>query len=85
MTAKEKAEQLIYMINIPVSCKVGHKMSIPISLHNEQKKAFALIVISEITQSLINYGNDTNELQNMDGELRWWDNVKSEIENYEPI
>ncbi len=44
-------------------------------------KELALKVVDEIIDALETYDeiNDTYELQNMDGDFRYWDKVKHEI------
>jgi hypothetical protein len=44
-------------------------------------KQASLIAIDEIVKALEEYGGQTMELQNMDREIAWWDNVKQEINN----
>lgn len=42
-------------------------------------KQLALIAVEEIKKALIDYAEDVFELQNMDSELRYWDEVEVEI------
>ena len=40
---------------------------------------FSTVCVGFIEQALINYGRDNMELQNMDRELNYWNEVKLEI------
>lgn len=69
MTTKEKAFEL--------TNKVSYEMEqIPYSFC----KCLAVFTVKEIKEALRMYGDETSELQNMDSEFRWWDNVIKEIE-----
>jgi len=47
----------------------------------DQAKYCALIAVDEIEQALTDYGRgDSLQLQNMDSEFRFWEQVKTEIE-----
>jgi hypothetical protein len=68
MTPKEKAENLIdkmYSIS-------GHKWF---------SKGYALICIDEIESALTDYGKESMELQNMDSEFRYWDDVRNAVKS----
>jgi hypothetical protein len=70
MTPKEKAKELISKYEFfDVD---GRYLCDP--------KQCALIAVSEIENELTDYGRRMDELQNMDGEWRFWDKVKEEIE-----
>ena len=43
-------------------------------------KCLAVFTVKEIKEALRMYGDETYELQNIDSEFRWWDNVVKEIE-----
>jgi hypothetical protein len=69
MTPQEKAKELVEWVMHYGASK-------------EFAKLFALQVVKEIDHALTEYDNRNNtyELQNMDGDFRWWDIVKQEIE-----
>jgi hypothetical protein len=71
MKAKEKAVELVnkYLSGITLN---------PFSAH-VQAIDCALIAVDEIEKALTEYGEDSNELQNMDSEFRWWEEVKLEL------
>jgi hypothetical protein len=72
MTPQEKAEELV---NKFYWCETIHNTSIIDS------KQYALIAVDEIEQALTDYGRgDSLQLQNMDSEFRFWEQVKTEIE-----
>lgn len=67
---KEKAKELVdYFIN-----DVG-------VISNRQAKQCALKVVEFAEKQLIEYGNQTFELQNMDATFRDLDTLKTEIQN----
>jgi hypothetical protein len=67
MTPKEKAEQ---MFNDMKGFRVKH-------IHSKKCATKAVI---EVILALEEYGKSTDELQNMESEFRWWQEVKKEIE-----
>lgn len=67
MTAKEKATELRFRY-----WKDG-------DLSPKQAKQCAIIAVSEIIEAFVQYGYDSNELQNMDREINWWLDVKNEL------
>ena len=71
MTPKEKARELFDKYQIAGS-----------QWYVDTTKNYALIAIDEIIDALEKYDdrNDTYELQNMDGDFRYWEQVKQEIE-----
>lgn len=71
MTPKEKAHELFDKYQIAGS-----------QWYVDTTKNYALIAVDEIIDALEKYDdrNDTYELQNMDGDFRYWDKVKQEIE-----
>jgi len=72
MTPKEKAEELY--------CKYDSLFKAPFKKH-QQLKECALIAVDEIEQALTDYGRGNSlQLQNMDSEFRFWEQVKKEIE-----
>ena len=73
MTPKEKAEELY--------CKYDSLFKAPFKKH-QQLKDCCLIAVDEIEEALTDYGRgDSLQLQNMDSEFRFWEQVKQEIEN----
>ena len=79
MTPKAKAENLIEKF-IPNT-----------RIWNDEKKVWedciesakrgALITVDEIINSLENYGKESDELQNMENDFRYWQEVKQELLN----
>jgi hypothetical protein len=69
MTPKEKAENLI------------DKMY-SISGHQRFSRGYALICIDEIESALTDYGKESMELQNMDSEFRYWDDVRNAVKSF---
>lgn len=69
MTPKEKAVSITGNI-------FNNVEQLPYSLC----KQIAQIAVDEIETALYEYGQETNELQNMDSEFRFWAKVKKEIE-----
>ena len=47
----------------------------------ESAKRCALITVDEIINSLENYGKESDELQNMENDFRYWQDVKRELLN----
>ena len=45
----------------------------------ESAKRCALITVDEIINSLENYGKESDELQNMENDFRYWQEVKKEL------
>ncbi|MDD4972472.1 MAG: hypothetical protein PHT07_23830 [Paludibacter sp.] len=80
LTPKAKAKELIEKFNDLASDIFDHDYDKEKYLQN--RKSCALIVWNEIVDELIDYGEESDELQNMDLTLRWWSDVKIEIENY---
>jgi len=78
MTPKQKAKQLIdrYVDIMPcLQIQTGN-------LIIEHAKKCALICVQEIELSLIDYGRESMELQNMDSEFRFFSEVKAEINSF---
>jgi hypothetical protein len=76
MTPKEKAEELFnkYCIYLRAGLLYDEEA-------REDAKQCALIAIDEIEKALTDYGRgDSLQLQNMDSEFRFWEQVKQEIE-----
>ena len=45
----------------------------------EEAKQCALIAVDEIINSLENYGKESDELQNMENDFRYWQEVREEL------
>ncbi len=75
MTPKENAKELFEKyFNIIDN-------SHPLTDINISAKQCALIAVDEIEKALTDYGSgDSLQLQNMDSEFRYWEQVKNEIE-----
>lgn len=69
MTPKQKAEELIRLFSS--NCRECSG--------DDKARELALLCVGEIEQALIEYGRETDELQNMDSEFRWWDKVTAEL------
>jgi hypothetical protein len=79
MTPQEKAKELLEKMNVIHYLKGN---GLPVSMHKSQVKKCALIAVDEIEEALTDYGRGYSfQLQNMDSEFRFWENVKQEIEN----
>lgn len=82
MKAKEKALEIYNKMDWFTNGYVGSSM-LSNTEFDDQKikntKAASMVVMSEIKSALISYGEDSYELQNMDLELRWWDEVENEL------
>lgn len=84
MTPKEKANELFEQFGMYVNGYVGSSMLSNFEFPDvllERQKEITIKVIDTIMKSLQEYGNDTHELQNMDAEMRYWNQVKEEIKN----
>ncbi len=72
MTPKEQAEQLTnkFLLSTPITCDI------------EDAKICALLAVDGIIDALSEYDNRNNtyELQNMDRDFNYWQQVKQEIE-----
>jgi len=84
LTPKVKAKELIEKFRKYVDSDVDGEKGFEFSKKRQTRNAkkCALITWSEIVDELIDYGETTDELQNMDSVFRWWADVKTEIENY---
>ena len=75
LTPKEKAEKLVYFYQnllTPLSEKKD-------DFFFSRCKKCALIAVDEIINSLENYGKESDELQNMENDFRYWQEVKQEL------
>jgi hypothetical protein len=79
MTAKEKAEELYSKYYN----RIEHALSEDVSgFEKDIVKHLVVIAVTEIEQALTDYGRgDSFQLQNMDSEFRFWEQVKQEIQN----
>jgi len=74
MTPKEKAEDLIQKM-------IDTNDIISDFIYDSSAKLCAWIAVNEIEKALTDYGSgDSFQLQNMDSEFRYWEQVKNEIE-----
>ena len=62
--------------------EIVEKMAVPTAIFkiNNQSKRNTKVCIDLIIQSLEDYGRGSDELQNMENEFRYWQEVKKEIE-----
>ena len=77
LTPKEKAEKLVYFYQnllTPLSEKKD-------DFFFSRCKKCALIAVDEIINSLENYGKESDELQNMENDFRYWQEVRQELLN----
>ena len=75
LTPKQKAEELVYFYQnllTPLSEKKD-------DFFFSRCKKCALIAVDEIINSLENYGKESDELQNMENDFRYWQEVKQEL------
>lgn len=81
MTPKEKAIDLFKSFyQIIFEMDMGKYLDQDTGRYSATKKA-AVKAIEEIEQSLTQYGDGSYELQNMDSDFRYWEEVKQEINN----
>ena len=74
MTPKEKAKELVDRYKEQMIENEAYFV-------NSGARHCALIAIDEIEEALTDYGRgDSLQLQNMDSEFRFWEQVKQEIE-----
>ena len=69
MTPKEKAKELVEKFS---DLEDGE-------MYIGKAKQCALIAVDEIINSLENYGKASDELQNMENDFRYWQEVKQEL------
>ena len=75
MTPKEKAKELVdkYWIYLRAGLLYDEEAK-------DDAKHCALTAVAEIEEALADYGRgDSLQLQNMDSEFRFWEQVKTEI------
>ena len=68
LTPKQKAKELFDKYQIAGS-----------QWYVETTKKYTLIAVDEIINSLENYGKESDELQNMENDFRYWQEVKQEL------
>lgn len=73
MTAKEKANRLVSLFEEQQEYYDANQCS-------RIAKQCALIAVDEILAALTDYGEENDELQNMESDFRFYEKVKSEIE-----
>ncbi len=73
LTPKEKAKELVQRYIDEAYQEDENNLYTPIA------KQCALIAIDEIIKSLENYGKESDELQNMENDFRYWQEVKEEL------
>ena len=69
LTPKEKAKELVEKFS---DLEDGE-------MYIGKAKQCALIAVYEIINSLENYGKESDELQNMENDFRYWQEVKEEL------
>ena len=70
LTPKQKAKELFDKYQIAGS-----------QWYVETTKKYTLIAVDEIINSLENYGKESDELQNMENDFRYWQEVRQELLN----
>ena len=68
LTPKQKAKELFDKYQIAGS-----------QWYVETTKKYTLIAVDEIINSLENYGKESDELQNMENDFRYWQEVRQEL------
>ena len=78
LTPKQKAEELVnkYIPHIAGADRYNSTLGI---YDKEISKQCALIAVDEIINSLENYGKESDELQNMENNFRYWQEVRQEL------
>jgi hypothetical protein len=90
MIPKEKADSLItqFVEIIGGNCEYTSSCTSPVCKWNDktvcyktikQAKECAVVAIGQAESALIEYGHNTDELQNMDRTLNWYDQVENEL------
>ena len=69
LTPKEKAKELVEKFS---DLEDGE-------MYIGKAKQCALITVDEIINSLENYGKESDELQNMENDFRYWQEVKEDL------
>lgn len=85
MTPKEKAKELVesFYDTTPNEAWMNEPLCLASKYSaKEQAKQCALIAVAVAEKALFDYGSgDSFQLQNMESEWRFWDEVKQEIQN----
>lgn len=76
LTPKEKAKELYTLFSKHAKYWDCYNDS---PLEIDHTKQCVLIAIDEIIKSLENYGKESDELQNMENDFRYWQEVKEEL------
>ena len=78
LTPKQKAKELVnkYIPHIAGADRYNSTLGI---YDKHISKQCALIAVDEIINSLENYGKESDELQNMENDFRYWQEVKEEL------
>ena len=76
LTPKEKAKELYTLFSKHAKYWDCYNDS---PLEIDHTKQCALIAIDEIIKSLENYGKESDKLQNMENDFRYWQEVKKEL------
>lgn len=74
MTDKEKAEEIVNLVAAEISFNGQTRAET-----YEDAKNIALICVNQIVEALEDFGRESDELQNMESNFRFWDSVKSKI------
>ena len=74
MNTNQKSEELIGKYNLLVPIEFG-------GMDKNLAIQCALIAVDEIINSLENYGKESDELQNMENDFRYWQEVRQELLN----
>lgn len=77
MMPKAKAENLIEKF-IP-NTRIWNEEKKVLEDCIESAKRCAFIAVDEIINSLENYGKESDELQNMENDFRYWQEVRQEL------
>ena len=77
MTPKAKAENLIEKFIPNTRIWNGEKKVWEDCIESAKRCAF--IAVDEIINSLENYGKESDELQNMENDFRYWQEVRQEL------
>lgn len=76
MEAKDKARELVHSFLTASFGSMEEYVPVPYVF----AKQCALIAVGEVEKALTEYGRANDELQNMDREFNYWQEVRKEIE-----
>ena len=74
LTPKQKAKELVLKFK-----ELPQEGTLMFYITFEISKQCALIALDEIIKSLENYGKESDELQNMENNFRYWQEVRQEL------